>query len=267
MPEMDLRPLGERMLRAGIAPRHVRRLLAELETHYAALVEEELALGQPPAAARSAARARLGSDDDIVNKTREQPSLRSWGARWPLAICGAAPVLGLLASAVLLMLALVAVFSVASPSGTPAPWFRGGTMLVGWSMLYGLPLAWAYAVARYGVARRLPWRWVLIGLILTASAGALTNFAVNWPHPGIQGAGVRGQLSAGFGLAGAGPAATWYPAAISATRWLITFVLGLALYVLLRRRLERSVTASLLMQRLPGCGMRRRQHLRHALAA
>ena len=40
MPEGEFRSLGERLLSAGIAPRHVRRLVMELASHHKSLVEE-----------------------------------------------------------------------------------------------------------------------------------------------------------------------------------------------------------------------------------
>lgn len=230
MPETEFGSLRERLLRAGIAPRHVRRLLDELTTHYALLVEEETDRGQPLEAARGLARARLGTDDAIVERAFEQPMLRSWGSRWPL-VCGIAPLLGLAGSAVLLMATLVAVFSGVAPPREPDRWLRVGTMLVGWTLMYGLPLLWASMLARYSVNRRLRWRWPLAGLTLAAAGGALTNFGVTWPAPGV-----RGALSAGVGWS-AGHASSF------AARSLLTVAFGLALYLLLRARLGQHKTA------------------------
>lgn len=230
MPDSEFGSLGERLLRVGVAPRHVRRLLDELAAHYALLVEEETDRGQPPELARSLARTRLGTDAEIVARASEQPMLRSWGARLPL-LCAIAPLLGLAGSAVLLIASLVAVFAVAAPPGEPKDWLRGGTMLVGWTMMYGLPLLWAYILARYSVSRRLGWRWPLTGLTLAAAGGAVTNFSVNWAGPGV-----RGALSAGVG---------WSPGhALSfAARSLVTVAFGVALYLLFRARLgQRTAT-------------------------
>lgn len=231
MPESNFGSLGERLLRAGIAPAHVRRLVAELELHYASLVEEELASGQPLAAARSAAHRRLGTDDDIVARTCEQTSLRSWGARWPLAICGLAPLLGLIASAALLVASLVMVVSLAGTRSDPGSWMTGGATLIGWSMMYGLPLLWACLLVRYAITRRLSPLWALTGLFLTAACGAMTNFTAAWPH-----AGAGGQLSAGFGWTAQG-------AMSAGIRCVITFALGISLYRLMRARLERRTAA------------------------
>lgn len=230
MPDSEFGSLGERLLHAGIAPRHVHRLLDELTTHYALLVEEETGRSQTLEAARSLARARLGTDDEIVARACQQRMLRSWGARWPL-VCAIAPLVGLAGSAVLLTASLAAVFSVTGPPGDTGSWLRRGTMLLGWTMMYGLPLAWAYSLASYSVSRRLRWRWPLTGLALAAAAGALTNFSVVWPGPGV-----RGALSAGVGWSA-------HHASSFATRSLLTFAFGIALYLLLRARLEQPRTA------------------------
>ena len=52
------------LLRGGIAPRQVERLLLELKAHAAALLDEEIARGQTVEVARAVARSRLGSDDE-----------------------------------------------------------------------------------------------------------------------------------------------------------------------------------------------------------
>jgi hypothetical protein len=56
--------LKERLLRAGIGPRRVRRYLAELTDHLAELTAQEEAAGDRPAEAATRARILLGSDDD-----------------------------------------------------------------------------------------------------------------------------------------------------------------------------------------------------------
>jgi hypothetical protein len=58
MPDNSFVVLREELLRAGVAPRHVRRLLMELQVHYELLVDEELTCGNTVlAAARAAARS------------------------------------------------------------------------------------------------------------------------------------------------------------------------------------------------------------------
>src|SRR6266849_9460924 len=90
--------LRERLLRAGVAPRHVRRYLTELADHLAELKAEEERSGRSRADAESAALIRLGGMDDLAKAMIEQRQFQSWCARAPWAMFGLAP-LFLLAAA------------------------------------------------------------------------------------------------------------------------------------------------------------------------
>lgn len=236
MPEEDFKSLRERLLRAGIAPAHARRLVTELESHYELLVEEETARGRPLELAQNAARGRLGTNEEIVKKALEQATLKSWGARWPLGMCGVAPVVGLFASSVALLLALVSLFAVGehlhptfANRGDPfATWVQQGTGLIRWLILYGLPVLWTWALARYAVTRRLGTLWPLAGFVLTAALGAATNVRVVWPQPGI-----HGQLSAGVGVVTNRDELMGF-----GLRWAATLLLALTVYFLMRQWLR-----------------------------
>jgi len=237
MPEDEFRSLGERLLSAGIAPRHVRRLVLELATHYELLIEEEMARGEPLELARNVAHKRLGTDEEIARKVLEQPGLKSWGARWPLAICGLAPVLGLAGSGVAILAVLVAAFEISSrlhtalatdPGNAPL-WQRHATEGIGWLIMYGLPVLWSWGLARYAVTRRLPRLWPLIGFAVIAALGAATNVGVIWPRPGV-----RGQLTGGLGFS-----TSWGALTTFGTRGLVTVALALGVYYLMSRRRAR----------------------------
>lgn len=58
--------LRKRLLRAGVAPRHVRRYLAELADHLGDLTNEELHAGRGRADADSAALVRLGTMEELA---------------------------------------------------------------------------------------------------------------------------------------------------------------------------------------------------------
>jgi hypothetical protein len=80
---MWLHELRERLLRAGVAPRHVRRYLTELREHWADLTAEEERAGRNPAEAATLALTRLGRVDELARTMIEQPELRSWTAPVP----------------------------------------------------------------------------------------------------------------------------------------------------------------------------------------
>ena len=88
-----LHELRERLLRAGVAPRHVRRYLTELSDHLADLRTEEERAGRSRADAESAAFVRLGGIDDLAKAMIEQRQFRSWSVRAPWAVFGLTPLL------------------------------------------------------------------------------------------------------------------------------------------------------------------------------
>jgi hypothetical protein len=234
MPEKEFASLKERLLRGGVAPRQVERLLLELKTHATALLDEEIARGQPFEAARARARRRLGSDDDILAKALEQRALQSWGARWPVIVCAVLPPVALLALSVGTVSALVAVAALGQHwNRVPAswglgvwPWAHQGTLLIVWLALYGFPVLCTFVLVRYAVTRRLALAWPLVGILFTAALGAWTTFTVAWPQ-----AGAQGRLSAGVGLS-----TDWDSLMRFGARWATTVILALGLYLYMRRR-------------------------------
>ena len=233
MPENEFASLEERLLRGGVAPRQAERLVLELKTHAAALLDEEIARGQTLEVAHAAARSRLGSDDEIVRKAMEQPALKSWGARWPVIVCALSPPVGLLALSAGTISALAAVMAVGQRANQASwqhvpPWIHQGTMLIAWLVVYGFPVLCSLLLVRYAVTRRLGRTWPLTGLLLMAGLGALTNFTVAWPQ-----AGVQGRLSGGVGIS-----TDWDSLLRFGMRWAATLVLALGLYVFMRRGVE-----------------------------
>ncbi|HEX4077870.1 MAG TPA: hypothetical protein VHX61_03220 [Rhizomicrobium sp.] len=88
MPPSGFEALRERLLRTGIAPRHVRRYVGELRDHFDDLVREETANGALQGEAEIRARRRLGSDSDLAAVMLACPELRSLAARYPWPYSG-----------------------------------------------------------------------------------------------------------------------------------------------------------------------------------
>jgi hypothetical protein len=80
---MRFESLRESLLKGGIAPRHVRRYLAELTEHLDDLTERQRAQGYEGEDANQRARALLGEDRELAAAMLEQKSLRSIAARAP----------------------------------------------------------------------------------------------------------------------------------------------------------------------------------------
>jgi lambda repressor-like predicted transcriptional regulator len=190
------------MIQAGVAPRHVRRMLAELSEHGAQLEFDARQRGLDPVAARAAAREVLGSDEEILARAVATPSLRSWGSRRPVVTMLVAPVVGCCLSGALVLVLAVLFYQVgtsahlaATDQTRPGPfWYALTTGLIHLAV-YLLPLFWSLLVMRYAVSRRLtatPIVW--LSVLVLAVIGAVTNLEFVWPD------GIRHQASIGAGV-------------------------------------------------------------------
>ena len=80
---MPFENVAETLLKGGVAPRHVRRYLRELDEHLDDLTAQQRAAGYDSDDAAVRARARLGDDTELALAMLEQPGMRSWPARLP----------------------------------------------------------------------------------------------------------------------------------------------------------------------------------------
>jgi len=188
-----LRELRERLLRAGVAPRHVRRYLTELREHWTDLTAEEERAGRKPAEAEALALARLGKVDDLARTMMEQPELRSWMARAPWAVLGAGPVLGL---AVGWSVALLILWSgdtwFLEGSQTPIVPLHGFAIAyfdLGRVLYYTAPLLTGWGMILLAARQRVQAVWpVILGSLVVALLGATGNVDVRPPSiPGDSG--------------------------------------------------------------------------------
>jgi len=170
----DFDGLREQLLRAGVAPRHVGRYLAELRHHHDDLIAEERAHGITGPAADEAARTRLGSNDELAAALLAKPGVRSVTARYPWLVFGILPPFGLLLGCVLWVAAMI-VMGVKSgaiipdhgniPHLVPA-WYQwtGSGMIFAVNFvivpLLGAMLAWM------AERQRLKLIWPLLGMAL-----------------------------------------------------------------------------------------------------
>lgn len=173
--------LRERLLHAGVAPRHVRRYLTELGEHFADLRAEEELAGRNGAEAESAATVRLGSVDSLAATMIAQKGLRSLAARAPWAVFGIAPVAVIAGAFVITMFLLWLGATLIGneilgwdPRGNPiihpwqALWFRLQDFVE-----QVLPVLAGWGIAALAVRHRTPLVWPLTGLTLIALIRAL----------------------------------------------------------------------------------------------
>jgi hypothetical protein len=104
--------MGERLLREGVAPRHVRAYLTELREHLADIIEQECAAGGDAREALARAHARLGDDETLAQAMLSRRRVRSLTARAPWLVLGVTPVLLMF---VALLLGLTVLIIVTSP--------------------------------------------------------------------------------------------------------------------------------------------------------
>jgi len=83
--------IQERLLKCGVAPRHVRRYIGELDDHFTQLAAQLHRGGCGIEEARSQARTRLGDDAQLVSAMLELPGIRAWSARAPWLVFSAIP--------------------------------------------------------------------------------------------------------------------------------------------------------------------------------
>jgi hypothetical protein len=168
-----LHELRERLLRAGIAPRHVRRYLAELSDHLADLTAEEQRNGLARADAESAALARLGDPEHLAQAMIRQPQLRAWSARAPWAAFGLVPIAALVAAYTVAMLILwtgwqLFLPTAVTPFGNHTTGLANAYFQLGRALYYTAPLFIGWVISAMAARQRIAPAWTAFGLCLLA---------------------------------------------------------------------------------------------------
>jgi hypothetical protein len=201
---MRFESLRETLLKAGIAPRHVRRYLRELTDHLEDLASAEREAGRDEETALVAAVARLGGDDELASAMLAQPGFKSWATRWPWLVFGVAPPLAMLAAVFAVALPLVLIADLRGsmgPHGVPAPgWFlflANGTVVFA-NLALGPGLAALLVAAAW--RQRLNPKWPLLASVIIAILGVhmVARFAQTGRINSIN-IGVLMELSHAFG--------------------------------------------------------------------
>lgn len=173
--------LRERLLRAGIAPRHVRRYLNELSDHLADLTAEEERAGLRRIDAESAALARLGGIDDLAKAMTDQRQFQSWSARAPWATFGLAPLLLLAGAWCVAVFALWFGWHIFLPGADTPFGSRPGPhrlfdlanvyFQIDRALYFGTPILVGWGIGIIAVRQRLKALWPTAGLVLIALIG------------------------------------------------------------------------------------------------
>jgi hypothetical protein len=185
--------LRERLLRAGVAPRHVQRYLAELADHLADLTAEEERAGRSRADAGAAALIRLGAMDDLANAMIQQRQFQSWFARAPWAMFGLAPLLVLAFAWFVALLILWSGWRIFLPgSNTPfVPIYELREIIyfnIGRMLYFGGPIFVGWGIGFIAARQRFGAAWPAAGLALIAWIGGKAQVHATSPSiPGTVG--------------------------------------------------------------------------------
>jgi hypothetical protein len=190
--------LRESLLKGGVAPRHVRRYLAELSEHLDDLTARQREAGYDADNAAIRARVKLGSDAELADAMLGQKQFRSLAVRAPWAVFGLLPpVAGIVAAfALIAPLALIArIARMESPSGLHSPlWFQQLASAVTMAGNLALPPLLATAFIILATRQRMARAWPLLAVVLLALLDL--QFRAQFPPPGHRG----GSLSVGAAL-------------------------------------------------------------------
>lgn len=83
MHNRNLSTLRKQLLLGGVSPRHVRRLIRELDDHIDDLQTEAVELGMSAGEARTIALQRIGDQDVLAAQISGQEEFQSWLHRHP----------------------------------------------------------------------------------------------------------------------------------------------------------------------------------------
>jgi hypothetical protein len=195
--------LGERLLRAGVAPRHVRRYVKELTDHLADLTAEEERAGRSRADAEAAALSRLGGMDELAKAMTEQRQFQSWSARAPWAVFGCGSLLVLAGAYFVACFILWSGWKMFLPGADIPFGVRVGGPIYGIENIYfqtgrmiyfAAPILVGWGLAVMAARQRLKAVWLAAGLVLVAWVGGTAR--VHAIRPAVHGSG--GQVSMSF---------------------------------------------------------------------
>ena len=199
MPHRQFDALKEQLLRGGIAPKHVRRYVRELEDHLDDLVREEIRNGATKSAAETAAQQRLGDNDTLSRAIFDQPELKSLVARYPWIVFGVVPPLALLAMVTLSIVietgAIAWIGTTSGGSSAMPNWGREAISVWHSMLMYVAPFGIAATIGYLGIQQRMPFAWLLLGSCIVLALGSFLNIGIVWSDIPEQ-----SSLSVGFGM-------------------------------------------------------------------
>jgi hypothetical protein len=174
-----LAELRERLLRAGVAPRHVRRYLSELADHVADLRGEEERAGSGTVAAEAAALERLGQVEELAEAMIAKPELRGWSARAPWAVFGMGSVAGLAVADAVACTILWTGWRIFLPENeSPFVPVEGVAMVyfgLGRMLYWSAPVLVGWSMCVLAARQRIRLIWPAVGMAVVASIACMVQ--------------------------------------------------------------------------------------------
>lgn len=174
----------EDLLRAGIAPRHVRRYVIELREHLADLTERERNAGLEASAASRRAGELLGTDAQLTQAMLEKAP-RALNARAPWAVFGLLPLIALIAAIAAIdgtMFRLLQPVYGAWPGGAPTT-DAGLIAAASFATSYLLGPAICAACLLIALRQRRSSSWLWVGIGVVALVSSLFGFHMHLAAP------------------------------------------------------------------------------------
>jgi hypothetical protein len=199
MPDHSFESLREALLRMGVAPRHARRAVLELDSHFRQLVQEGLQRGDSAEAARIVARELLGTDEVLISRYAGMPELRAWSSRWPAVWFTLVPLMSFIALFVAAMAILCVSGELMSGYLEHVHVSARVSSRIDWLaqifFLWVLPLSIAGAFAALAYRQRAALPWPVAGITIVCCLVALINVSVV-----LTGGAPQGSVGAGIGI-------------------------------------------------------------------
>jgi hypothetical protein len=189
--------MADRLLRGGIAPRHVKRYVRELSDHFDDLVREALAQGKGRAEAERDAVERMGSMDHLTDAMLARDDLKAWGARYPRVVYGLGPI-GSMVACLLVLIAILAALKALEIAPLQLATERLVFDVITGLYTYVLPPLLAVIFVAVGMRSRRDKIWIVIGATVLGVLGAMFTAEVEI-FPAVVD-GKRGILNFGFGV-------------------------------------------------------------------
>jgi hypothetical protein len=183
----QLEALGDKLLRAGVAPRHVSRYLRELSEHLEDLIAAEERAGNERDLAEKLALARLGQLDDLAKAMIAQKRFRSWSSRAPWAVFLLAPFLAVLCGLIVTVLLMVVPSRTVIVNPTHAynlvpDWYGSFIALIAAFNQWVLPQMLAWAITTVAIKQRTRPVWPILGFMVAAILCGSQSYQINWLH-------------------------------------------------------------------------------------